>query len=69
LIPTARIIISGADHPDGIYHYASVNIPWVQEVDLGAAKIIALDLLSEQDAAGHSNFPGKMNYESEHSLH
>ena len=25
--PTANVVINMADHPDGIYHYTSVNIP------------------------------------------
>jgi len=27
LNPTANLVIDMADHPDGIYHYTSVNIP------------------------------------------
>ena len=27
LNPTSNLVINMADHPDGIYHYTSVNIP------------------------------------------
>ena len=27
LNPTSNLVIDMADHPDGIYHYTSVNIP------------------------------------------